>query len=286
MRAYISHFSFLVALFVSYTGYGQEKSIELTGKVQSLGNDVSNVLVINLSTKKSTITDATGQFTIEARPMDSIRFSAVQYIPKEIMVTNTMLKGNILLINLKDNIIDLEEVIVSPFNLTGEIDLDIKRLGLKPSITSSSLGLPNADVEIMTQSERLLLEADRGKYARFMTAEEKSKGMPVFLGYLTIGVIINTHKIINRASGRTKLFEELVALDENLAMEKKIIAMFSKIALSESFEIPQNMIDNFLSFCLAQPDSHKVKEAENTVQIWEYLQAKSHEFKKTGTLIK
>ncbi|MBS9463491.1 hypothetical protein KIM67_13820 [Flagellimonas sp. 389] len=284
MKAFVRHFSFLVVLFVLHTGYGQEKLIKLTGNVQSLGNDVSNVLVINLSTKRSTITDAMGRFTIEAKYMDSLRFSAVQYIPKKIIVTDTMLNGNVILVSLKDNIIDLEEVIVSPYNLTGEIDLDIKRLGLKPLVSSTSLGLPNADVEVMTQSERLLLEADRGKYARFMNAEEKSKGMPVFLGYLTIGVIINTHKIINRASGRTKLFEEMVALDENMAMEKKIIAMFSKTTMCESFGIPQNTIDNFLSFCLAQPDFHKLKEVENTIQVWEYLKAKSHEFKKIDIL--
>ncbi|MFS4457296.1 hypothetical protein [Maribacter sp. 2304DJ31-5] len=72
--------------------------------------------------------------------------------------------GYIHLFNLKDRTINLEEVIARPYNLTGEIDFDIKKPGLKPGVTSSSLGLSNADVKIMGQSERLLLEADKRRF--------------------------------------------------------------------------------------------------------------------------
>lgn len=279
MKIYVKLLGFLVVLFVLYTGYGQEKLVKLTGTVQSLNNDVSNVLVVNLNTETSTITDTLGRFTIEVKLRDSIRFSAVQYIPKEIIITDTILNGNMILVDLKEKVINLEEVIVRRYNLTGKIDLDIKRLGLKPLVTSSSLGLPNADVEFMTQSERLLFEADRGEFARKMTAEEKRK--LTILGHLTIGAFINAHKIMNRASGRTKSYESMVSRDENAVIEKEIITLFSKKTMSEDFGIPEIKIDGFLTYCISQKDFSDLSNASNNSIIWEYLKAKSVEFKET-----
>ena len=182
---------------------GQERPRILKGAVKSLRNDVSNLLIVNLNSKKSTITDSLGLFSIEVKLKDTLQISAVQ------------------------NVINLNEVTVTPYNLTGKIDLDIERLGIKPVVTSSSLGLPNANIEVMTQSERLLLEADRGKYVY----------------YYGIALVINTHKIMNKLSGRTKSFEDMIARDENMELEKEIISKFSKKTLSESFDIPEANID-------------------------------------------
>ncbi len=266
---------------MSHTGSSQENTTLLNGRVKNLNNDVSNILIVNLNSKKTTITDTLGLFTIEVKLRDFIRFTAVQYLTKGIIITDTIFNQNSVVVNLVENVINLNEVTLIPYNLTGKIDLDIERLGIKPVVTSSSLGLPNADVEVMTQSERLLLEADRGKYARFMTLEEKMKH-PNILRFLTIGVIINTHKIMNRASGRTKSFEEMVARDENMAMEKEIIAKFSKKTMSENFDIPEASIDAFLTYCLFQTDFSELSNARNTVEVWEYLKTKSIEFKENN----
>ncbi len=167
--------------------------------------------------------------------------------------------------NLVENVINLSEVIVTPYNLTGKLNLDLDRLGIEPAVTTSSMGLPNAGLEVMTQSERLLLEADRGKYAYF---------------YLT-AIVINTHKIMNKVSGRTKSFEDMVARDEDMELEKEIIAKFSKTAISENFDIPETNIDGFLTFCMSQKDFSQLSQAGNTMEIWKYLKARSIEFKMT-----
>lgn len=266
-----------------YTGFSQENTTLLNGRVKSLNNDVSNVLIVNLNSKRSTITDTLGFFTIEVELRDFIRFTAVQYLTKEIIITDTIFNQNSITVNLAENVINLNEVMVTPYNLTGKIDLDIERLGIKPVVTSSSLGLPNADVEVMTQSERLLLEADRGKYVRLATIEDRGKLLEV-LGFATLSVIINTHKIMNRVSGRTKSFEEMAARDKNMAIEKEIIAKFSKKAMSENFDIPETNIDAFLTYCLFQTGFSELSKAGNTAEIWEYLKTKSVEFKEIDFL--
>ncbi|WP_291865130.1 hypothetical protein [Maribacter sp.] len=279
------HIKFLLPLLIaltSFTGFSQKNTTLLNGKVKSIKNDVSNILIVNLNSKKSTITDSLGGFTIEVKRRDSLQFTAVQYLTKNVFITDTIFNKNLVTINLLDNVINLNEVTVTPYNLTGKIALDIERLGIKPAVTSSSLELPNADIEVMTQSERLLLEADRGKYIRLQTSEDYGKVAQI-LGYASLSVIINTHKIMNRVSGRTKSFEEMVARDENMELEKEIITKFSKKTMSQNFNIPETSMDAFLTYCMSQKDFTELSKARNTMEIWEYLKAKSIDFKKTGT---
>ena len=237
----------------------------LTGRVSSPSNDVSNVLIINMNSKRATITDSLGNFIINARIKDTLLITAVQYLTKKIEITPKILEENLLEVELVEEVINLAEVIVTPYNLSGRIGLDLQRLEVSPEVSSSTVGLPNTDVEIMTQSERLLLEADRGKY----------------IYYYIIGLAINTHKILNRISGRTKSLEERLARDKDLAIEEEIIDKFSKRSIAQGFDIPETEVDGFLTFCLFQADFSELSDANNATEIWNYLKAKSIQFKET-----
>ncbi|MGS0526465.1 hypothetical protein ACU8V7_16065 [Zobellia nedashkovskayae] len=273
---------FLLVLFIlltSYTLSSQKKTKHISGKIKSLNNDVSNVLIINLNSKESTITDSLGVFTIEVRLRDSIRFTAVQYLTKEIIITETIFQRNSVVVNLVENIINLKEVTVTPYNLSGKLEQDINSLGIEPVVTSSTLGLPNADVKVMPQSERLLLVADRGEYARLMTIEEILKLDKTLLGFFKISVMVNSDKTINRISGKTKSLEEIVIREKNIELEEEIIAKFSKKTMSENFDIPEVKIDGFLTYCMSQKGFSEISKSGNMLSIWEYLKIKSIEFK-------
>ena len=280
MQKYLRLLLLLFIVSTSFTGLGQKHTTVLNGSVKSFKNDVSNILVVNLNSRKSTITDSLGLFAITVKLRDTLRISAVQYLTKDIIITDTIINEKLLVINLIDNVINLNEVTVTPYNLTGEIDLDIERLVIKSVVTSSTLGLPNADLEVMTQSERLLLEADRGKYVRLATIEDRGK-LNEALSYLSPAIIINTHKIMNRFSGRTKSLQKMVTRDEIMEFEKEIITKFSKQIISQNFDIPEANIDGFLTYCLSQKDFLEVSQAGSAVEIWEYLKARSIEFKET-----
>ncbi|MDO6470669.1 hypothetical protein [Maribacter sp. 1_MG-2023] len=268
----------LVAVLASFLGFGQDNSTLIKGKVSSTKNDVSNVLIVNLNSKRSTITDSLGLFSIEVKLKDTVRITAVQYLPKEIVISESHMNSNLITIQLIDNIIDLNEVTVTPYNLTGEIDRDIDRLQIEPTVTSYSLGLQNADVTKMTQSERLLQEADRGKYVSLRTMDEFGK-LNEILSYVGLSVKVNTHKIMNKVSGRTKSLEEMVKRDENMNLEKEIIYKFSKRTIAENFDIPESNVNGFLTYCLSQSDFNALSDSGNMTEIWVYLETKSVEFK-------
>lgn len=256
---------FVFTVITSYSGYGQGNTIQLHGKITNSNNDVSEILIVNLNYNKSTITDSLGFFTIEVRSRDSLQFTAVQYQTKQIVITDAIFDQKTVLVNLVENTINLEEVIVTPYNLSGKLNRDLERLNIEPIVNSSTLGLPNANLDVMTQSERLLLEADRGKYVY----------------YYGIALVINLYKIMNKASGRTKSLKDMVARDAKMELEKEIINKFSKKAMSEDFDIPETNIDGFLTYCLSQTDFSELSKVGNTGEIWDYLKASSTEFKKT-----
>ncbi|WP_194527185.1 hypothetical protein [Zobellia roscoffensis] len=234
---------------------------------------------MNLNSKKTTITDSLGLFSIEVKLGDLLRVTAVQYLTKDINITDAILSLSLVTINLVENVINLKDVTVTPYNLTGRIDQDLDRLSLDPIVTSKTLGLPNANLNVLSHNKRQLLVADRGKYARLMTIKEMMKDDKILLGFFKIGAVVNTDKIFNRISGKTKLLETMVKGDVNTEMEKKILANFSKETMAESFNIPESNINGFLTYCMSQNDFTSLSETANTTEIWAYLEEGSVEFK-------
>ncbi|MEH6745388.1 MAG: hypothetical protein V7670_00990 [Maribacter arcticus] len=89
---------------------------------------------------------------------------------------------------------------------------------------------------------------------------------------------------MNKVYGRTNSLQDRVTRDKNMELEREIITKFSKKTISESFDIPEPNIDGLLTYCISQNDFSELEQAGNTVVIWEYLKARSIEFKKTELL--
>ena len=136
--------------------------------------------------------------------------------------------------------------------------LNVERL-----FNSSDIRLPNADLKLLSQEERLLLEADRGKYIR----------------YYGTSLVINTHKIVNRLSGRTKKLEDRLKREKDLGIENEIVSKFSKQTIAESLNLPSDQVDGFLTYCLFQDNFFKVSKMD-AEQIWKNLESKSNSFRK------
>ncbi len=264
-------YRFFIAVFILFTamvGYAQETIVELTGLVTNSDKTVSNILVVNVNSNKSTITDHKGFFSIEVKSQDTLQFSAVQYTMKEIILTDEIINQKEILVDLKEKIINLDEVLILPHYLTGQIALDINKLDTKQFITSSSLGLPKVNIKVKTKNERLLFEADDGKLVKFYG----------------IGLTVNFTKLVNMVSGKTEKLKNRVILDEHIKIENQIDNLFPKKVLTEILEIPQENIQDFLDFCIHQPDFLIVSETINPIRILEYFKDKSHVYKKAKGL--
>ncbi|NNK10258.1 MAG: carboxypeptidase-like regulatory domain-containing protein [Flavobacteriaceae bacterium] len=102
---------------------------------------LESVHVVNLNQVIGTITDADGQFTIQAAVNDTLYFSYLGFKSQKIRVTNDMFKFLDTKIALTELAYALEEVIVRPYQLTGYLEIDVKNLPINTSYQYSISGL-------------------------------------------------------------------------------------------------------------------------------------------------
>lgn len=136
-----------------------------------------------------------------------------------------MLESRLITSTPEDQLTELDEVIVTPYNLRGEIAKDIGRLKTNPALLAESLGLPNAHVPIPTQVERQLFEATSG-----------GASSPVNL-------------ILNGISGLTKMLKVRVARNKLYEGTLKVRDFYADALYRTKLRIPIDKIDDFLYSC-------------------------------------
>jgi len=86
----------------------------LRGQVLYRNTNVPNEAVINITTEDATITDENGRFAIAVKEGDELAFTAVNYQLKVVKVTEVLLKKGRLVVEVKEKVTELDEVIVTP----------------------------------------------------------------------------------------------------------------------------------------------------------------------------
>ena len=232
----------------------------LEGRVYSDDGDVSATHVLNLTSQRATITDTQGFFSIPVKLHDTLAFSAVQYQKKIVVITLSILESKEIAIGLEEAVTVLDEVTVTPYNLSGNILKDIATLETDPVVTASTLGLPNAYVRIPTKAERQLFEAKSGSG------------------------LIPLNPIINGISGRTKMLKERVARNALYARTERVREFYADSLYQSELKIPLEKIDDFLYFCEVDDYFQYVVDSHDLFKIWEYLRKKSILYRKNNNL--
>lgn len=244
---------FLGTLVFPLLLHGQDFSEKLLGRVQSIDMDVADVYVINTSSKKSTITDVEGDFAIPVRLKDTLVFSSVQFKRKEIVITREVLTAKFLLVPLEEGVTELNEVVVMPYKLTGDLTKDTKT---ERVATASSLGLPNAYVIPKTQSERLLYTAKT---------------------WLPNGQLC-LDPAINWLSGRTLMLRKRVARDQHQELLQGLERFYPDSLLVSTLEIPETKILDFIYFCEIDPTFDNLVDLDDKLKLLEFFRKKSREY--------
>lgn len=231
----------------------------LEGKVHSSDGDVAATHVLNTTSKKAAITNIDGLFSIAVHLNDTLVFSAVQYQKKMVVVTSGIWHSKFISVGLEEANFTLDEVVVTPYNLTGELGRDMKRLNVPPPITAASLGLPNAFVRIPTQSERKLFAA-------------------------TANPIMSLDPLINAITGRTKMLKQRVAQERKYARTERVKQFYPDSVLIRELKIPQSRLNDFLNFCEIDSDFAAVIDTHDKLKIWDYFSLKSVVYRENNGL--
>jgi len=228
----------------------------LEGKVTNLTKGIPDVHVMNTSSKRGTITDTEGLFSISARLNDTILFSAVQYKRKTLVVSRAMLESRSIIVPLEEFINELDEVVVRPYNLSGDLGRDMNSLKTDKVYVAATLGLPNAYVKPITQAERKLYEATTG------------------------GGLVPLNPIINAISGRTKYLKKVLASQQKYARTIRVREYYADSLFVKYLKIPESKIEDFMYFCEVDNAFSTVVDSHDKLKIWEYLELRSNAYLK------
>ncbi len=256
-------FVFILVALGFYLEIKAQQRVQLYGKITNNFNDISNITIRNQSSGKGTISDTNGYFNIAIRLNDTLLISAVQFKSKKILITDIILKNAFITIDMENVLNYLDEVVVSPYNLAGDLRYDLNKLSLDTVITASSIGLPNAGIYIPTQAERNLFTATDWNFK--ITS-------------------ISIEPILNAISGRTKNLKERVKIDAKYDLTKKIRRFYADSIFVNNLKIPKLRIADFMYFCEVDTTFLERTKTGEEIKIWEFLLIKSKSYRLINNL--
>ena len=185
---------------------------------------LNQIYVTNLNTQKTVLADYNGNFKLEAKFGEMIRFTSIVTERKDVQITENMMSSFRNLIELKVSYTDIEEVIIPRFKVSGNLRKDVLalRTDMKKEQLEKSIGLPRP----------------------------KGDGLPTQLpiaGFSGGGLTFGLDSIFDLLSGERKKKERA---QEYETMSKDVENM-QKYFGDDYFiklKIPQNLIPNFLQF--------------------------------------
>lgn len=245
---------FLGSMIFPILLHGQDIAQKLSGRLRSADADVGDIYVLNKNSKISTISDAVGRFTISVKPKDTLVFSAIQFKRKEIVVTREILTAKFLLVPLEEEVTELNEVVVMPYKLTGDLKMDAKS---ETVVTASTLRLPNAYIVPKIQSERMLFTATDWNFK---------------------GTSICMDPAINWLSGRTLMLRRRVTRDLYQKKMKQLKRFYPDSLLVVTLEIPETKIYDFIYFCEEDPIFDSLVDLDDKLNLLEFFRKKSLEY--------
>lgn len=132
-------FLFTVLLLCYFQGFSQD-SVLLEGRILAEELETSSIHIINISQKTGTVNETGGNFKIQVKLGDTLMFSSIQFVKREIEISADILQKGYLEISLIEDVNVLAEVNLRNTKLTGNLNTDldnikvVKDLPLKLSV--------------------------------------------------------------------------------------------------------------------------------------------------------
>ena len=235
--------------FFVFSLCGIAQKVDLNGQINAENDEVSFINIINLNQKKGSISNKKGEFIIEVELNDTLIFSAVQFEKFEIEVTEEIIDNDFLEVNLieKNNL--LEEVVINPYGLTGNLIedaqhmpsyvFDYKAAGLKP---------PRKPI---SSTERKLYTAS---------------STPI-------------DYILNSINGRIKKLRMLNDWGKIDLLKNDIQKRIPKEFFIKDLKIEEKYIEDFIYFCVENEALQSFVRNDKDLEIIKYLFLKAEAYK-------
>jgi len=235
----------IITFFISTISFGQH--IVLQGKITNK-NDVEGIHVLNETSKLNTVTNEEGTFLLKVSINDTLLFSSVKYVLREIVITEAIFYLKHLEIELEEIVNELDEVLVGN-TLTGNLDYDIKNIKTEKDIDFDDVGIPG-----------------------FKGVPQERIVPPVEAFFPTNINIEAAYKHITGYYKKLKTKRKWTSENTTVA---EIINYYGFSFFEDAYELPQNRLYDFLLFCIETSSLHSDFNRQNYAGVLEIFKTKS-----------
>ena len=252
-------FTLVVLFLTQYIQAQIGERVYVAGEViVPLDGEVSQIEVINQNSEEGTVTNQYGQFGITVKKGDRLRFEAIQYQNFTVVIDENIVKNKKLTIKINDEINTLDEVIVRPYDLEGNIEVDAKKV--KPTYFEA----PNVtDVLYEYEGEQ--------PFIRSQTITEN---------------YTNDERFIRDGLNIANIFREILSSKEVVEDHKlpknldlMVRKMYKDSFFTENLNVAQDDINKFIFFVEDHGLTNNMLKKGNELDLIEFLIRKSKEFK-------
>ncbi len=268
-----NNFVLILLLMVSQLMFAQhiERKV-LNGKIVADSLEVENLTVYNITSNVGAVTNADGKFSIKARATDTLYIQGISYESKKYVLTHKDFWLEELEIRLKTNITELNEIEITPYTLTGIVEVDIKRIQVYgegfTKIDARKVMHYEDDVRVGTPVNTVMPThfAPNGSNFNFLA--------------MGAGLVSLFVKDRNPKKYSERVFEERRQKDiQSKPFSDHIYERFAHNFFVETLKIKHEQIPLFLQYAeMPVKDLSLFLKPENEIQLIEYLTAKAKIF--------
>ncbi len=232
-------------LFLSHCfGFSQTERL-IHGKVLSGAVVLKNVDIVNLNSKRNTVTDSEGNFSILAKAGDELFLISKEYTDQKIKLNQTDFDKNNLNIQLEKKPIELDNINI------------VKIQNMKIKLTEGEID----EMRINKQSNT-------------------PKVLGVYDGTIENGVdfIKLGRRLIHLLKKKDK--DPLIKMAPAPSFKSYLDAHFDTLFYLQKLNLQPEEINLFVSFCEADPKAQTVAKHEDILEAMDFLMTKNDEFKK------
>ena len=257
---------FALLLLLPFIGFSQKINPRqiLHGMVVADSLAVDNLTVKNNTSRISAVTDSRGAFTLYARATDTLYFSGLNFRSAYLVITENHFLQGPLVIKLNIDVTVLDEVVIKPTVLTGDLAGDSKKVKTK-AIASGMTG----------SYESIKYNIEHHKYDK-----NQNGALPTQVqGSQLTGVnFVRIYETFFKKRNKKKDKGEIYSLEGAKPFPEVVKERFTYNFFTQLLQIPKDEIGLFLNFADAGDTSHALLDPKKEFELTDYLVQKSKEY--------
>lgn len=226
------------------------------------GEDPQGISIFNINSSRGTVSNAAGQFNIAVAINDSISVSSLQFQPFIIVIDQGIIDARQVNIRLNEVVNLLPEVIVRPYDLTGNISVDLNRLPVA--------SIPDTLNAINTQGMYFEIDAAPNRYS-----PPRNEALAMSQTRLVNG--LNFVNLFREFLISSKI-EQIHRPQSDLNVDVR--ALYDDEFFQENFDIEIENIPAFINFADQNGLDEEMLKEGNEMDLIEFLLNQSKRFKR------